>query len=66
MLLQVTFKANEQFVIENDSHLMYGSEPLIDKFVEYLTLALSNIYLESGQFALKRRKMLPIGVQSDL
>ena len=55
MLLQVTFKSNEQFVIENDSQLMYGSKPLIDKLVEYLTLALSNIYLERGQFGCKKR-----------
>lgn len=55
MLLQGTFKANEQFVIENDSQLIYGSKPLIDKLVEYLTIALSNIYLESGQFGCKRR-----------
>lgn len=55
MLLQNTFKANDQFVIENDSQLVHVSKPLIDKLVDYLTLALSNIYFKSGQFAWKRR-----------
>ncbi len=55
MLLQNTFKANDQFVIENGSQLMRVSKPLSDKFVNHLTLALSNIYFKRAHFDRKRR-----------